>query len=233
MVNNWLDIIQDCLFPPTCILCNLDSNNTVDLCEVCAMHLEKNFYCCYQCGETFESLSSSPKLCGKCISNPPAYDRTHAPFIYQSGIRDLIQNLKFHNNYKNSRLLGKLLSDSIQNRIELPELIIPVPLHTIRYRQRGFNQSLEIARTVSKKLSIPLDYWSCHRKKYTLQQSALSAKDRRKNIRNAFVVSRPINANHVVILDDVMTTGTTVNELAATLKKSGVSRVDVWVCARA
>ena len=232
MVNNWLDIIQDCLFPPTCILCNL-SSDTFDICEPCAISLEKNTNCCYRCGETFESSINIPTICGKCIYTPPAYDETHAPYIFHSGIRYLIHTLKFHNSYKNSRLLGKLISDSIKNTVELPELIIPVPLHPIRYRQRGFNQSLEIARTVSKELNIPLDYSSCQRKKYTLQQSALPAKQRRKNIRNAFVISRPINADHVVILDDVMTTGTTVNELAATLKKAGVSRVDIWVCARA
>jgi ComF family protein len=145
----------------------------------------------------------------------------------------LIHTLKFHNSYKNSRLLGRLISDSLKDKEELPELIIPVPLHPIRYQQRGFNQSLEIARTVSRQLNIPLDYSSCQRKKYTLQQSALPAKQRRKNIRNAFTTSRPINAEHIVILDDVMTTGATVNELARTLKKAGVSRVDVWVCARA
>ncbi len=232
MVNNWLDIIQDRVFPPTCLLCNL-SSNVFDICEPCAISLEKNADCCYRCGETFESSISAPKICGKCIYSPPAYDETHAPFIFQSGMRYLIHALKFHNSYKNSRLLGRLISESLQNTPGLPELIIPVPLHPIRYRQRGFNQSLEIARTVSKQLKIPLDYSSCQRRKYTLQQSDLPAKRRKNNLRNAFTITRPIKADHIVILDDVMTTGATANELAATLKKAGVNRVDVWVCARA
>jgi ComF family protein len=232
MVNNWLDIIQDRVFPPTCLLCNL-SSNVFDICEPCAISLEKNSNCCYRCGETFESSISAPKICGKCIYTPPAYDETHAPFIFQSGMRYLIHNLKFHKSYKNSRLLGRLISESLQNATGLPELIIPVPLHPIRYRQRGFNQSLEIARTVSNQLKIPLDYSSCQRRKYTLQQSDLPAKRRKNNLQNAFTIARPIKADHIVILDDVMTTGATANELAATIKKSGVSRVDVWVCARA
>lgn len=232
MVNNWLDIIQDRVFPPTCILCNL-SSKTFDICEPCTISLEKNTNCCYRCGETFESSVNTSEICGKCIYTPPAYDETHAPFIFQSGIRYLIHNLKFHNSYKNSRLLGRLISESLQNTASLPELIIPVPLHPVRYRQRGFNQSLEIARTVSNQLKIPLDYSSCQRKKYTLQQSDLPAKRRKNNLRNAFTIARPINADHIVILDDVMTTGATANELAKTLKKAGVCRVDVWVCARA
>ncbi len=232
MVNNWFNIIQDCLFPPTCILCNLSCKHSDDLCEACAINFKKNTNSCYRCGSTLE-IHEPSRICGKCISTRPAYDYTHAPYIYQSGIRHLIQTLKFNNNYKNARLLGKLIADSVINSATFPELIMPVPLHPIRYRQRGFNQSLEIARTVSKQLSIPLDYSSCQRKKYTLQQSALPAKQRQKNLRHAFTVCRPIDARHIVIVDDVMTTGATANEMAETLKKSGVARVDIWVCARA
>ncbi len=232
MVNNWFNIIQDCLFPPTCILCNLSCNHSDDLCDACAINFKKNTNGCSCCASTLE-IDASARTCGKCLSNPPAYDKTHAPFVYQSGIRHLIQTLKFNNNYKNARLLGNLIADSVINSATFPELIMPVPLHPIRYRQRGFNQSLEIARTVSKRLSIPLDYSSCQRKKYTLQQSALPAKQRQKNLRNAFTVCRAIPARHVVIVDDVMTTGATANEMAKTLKKAGVSRVDIWVCARA
>lgn len=232
MVNNWFNIIQDCLFPPTCFLCNLSCDHSHDLCEACAINFTKNTNCCSKCGDAIETPIKTA-LCGKCLSNPPAYDKTHAPYIYQSGIRHLIQTLKFNNDYKNSRLLGNLIADSAIDSITFPEVIIPVPLHPVRYRQRGFNQSLEIARTVSERLSIPLDYSSCQRRKYTLQQSALPAKQRHQNLRNAFTISRPINAKHIVILDDVMTTGATANEMAATLKKAGATRVDIWVCARA
>ncbi len=116
---------------------------------------------------------------------------------------------------------------------ELPECIIPVPLHHNRYRQRGFNQSIEIARHLSRQLSIPLDLSSCIRNRDTTHQTDLPAKQRRKNMRQAFSVLNPMPYQHVAIVDDVMTTGATASALAAALKKHGVNRVDVWVCARA
>ena len=108
-----------------------------------------------------------------------------------------------------------------------------MPLHKVRYRERGFNQALEIAKTVAKELKIPLDITSCHRTWDTPHQIGLSAVQRRKNMEKAFSLIKPINALHVAIVDDVMTTGTTVHELASLLKKAGVERVDIWVCARA
>jgi ComF family protein len=172
-------------------------------------------------------------LCGRCLSRPPAFDRTYAPFIHQGAIRHLISNLKFGANYKNARLLGMLLAEYLSHTAELPDLILPVPLHKTRYRSRSFNQAIEIARTVSRELVIPLDLTSCRRQRDTPHQTELSAKQRRKNINKAFSLIKPINAEHIAILDDVMTTGSTAHELAALLKKSGVIKVDIWVCARA
>ncbi len=184
-------------------------------------------------------------LCGRCLSRRPAFDRTYAPFIHQGAIRHLIGALKFGADYKNARLLGMLLAEHLTNlsgtdlhlpegcRTGKPDLILPVPLHKSRYRQRGFNQAIEIARTVAKELQIPLDLTSCRRHRDTPHQSQLPAKKRRKNLKNAFSVIKPIHAGHIAILDDVMTTGSTADELAYVLKKAGVGRVDVWVCARA
>lgn len=145
----------------------------------------------------------------------------------------MITGLKFGSQFKNARLLGTLLAEYLQKTAEKPDCIVPVPLHTARYHERGFNQALEIARTVSKTLQIPLDFSNCVRHKDTPHQTGLSAKKRRQNLRRAFSFRKPIRAHHVAILDDVMTTGSTVNALAAELKKVGVNRVDVWVCARA
>lgn len=145
----------------------------------------------------------------------------------------MIGNLKFGANYKNARLLGMLLVGHLRQTAELPDLILPVPLHLSRYRQRGFNQAIEIGRTVAKELKIPLDLTSCKRHRDTPHQTQLSAKKRRKNLKNAFSVIKPIHARHIAILDDVMTTGSTAHELAYVLKEASASRVDVWVCARA
>ncbi len=148
-------------------------------------------------------------------------------------MRHLITSLKFGAHYKNARLLGLLLADHLKQTAQSPDLILPIPLHKARYRQRGFNQAIEIAKTVSKELQIPLDLSSCLRHRDTPHQTALTAKQRRKNMKNAFLIVNPVLAQHIAILDDVMTTGSTAHELASLLKKEGVGRVDVWVCARA
>ncbi|WP_371744922.1 ComF family protein [Methylobacter sp. S3L5C] len=148
-------------------------------------------------------------------------------------MRHLITSLKFGAHYKNARLLGLLLAEHLKQTTQRPDLILPVPLHKIRYQQRGFNQAIEIAKTVAKELKIPLDLNSCIKHRDTPHQTALTAKQRRKNIKNAFSIINPIHAQHIAILDDVMTTGSTAHELAYLLKKAGVDQVDVWVCARA
>lgn len=126
-----------------------------------------------------------------------------------------------------------MLADAVIHLEDKPELIIPVPLHTSRYRERGYNQSLEIARTLSSRIAVPVDYRSCIRTHATQPQTELTAKERRRNMKRAFTLAKPVNASHVAILDDVATTGATVNELAKALRKAGVKRIDVWVCARA
>jgi ComF family protein len=141
--------------------------------------------------------------------------------------------LKFHRRLEAAPLLGALLAGAVMRSGEpLPELIVPVPMSHARLRQRGYNQALELARPVSRQLGIPLDWQSCRRARHTPAQTSLKARERRKNMRGAFVVQRGL-PSHVAILDDVITTGATATELALALKRSGVARVEVWACARA
>jgi ComF family protein len=114
----------------------------------------------------------------------------------------------------------------------LPSLIIPVPLHPKRLRERGFNQALEIAKPISKKLKIPIDKKSCYRIRHTAAQSGLSQSDRLKNLANAFEMKKPLIAKHIALIDDVMTTGQTLMELANLLYKNGVEKIDIWCCAK-
>ncbi|ASF48453.1 ComF family protein [Methylovulum psychrotolerans] len=232
-VDNWLNIIQDYWLPPTCLLCGNAGERPRDLCQACYGQLLRPTQHCYQCAEPLPSPSAVPLRCGRCISRRPAFDETHAAFVYDDALRYLVTGLKFAAHYKNARLLGHLLAETVRQNAETPQLLIPVPLHKHRYRQRGFNQSLEIARTVAHSLNIPLRVDACQRCHDTPQQSRLNAKQRRQNLRHAFVVAKPLNVRHVAIIDDVMTTGSTVHEVAKVLKKAGVERVDVWVCARA
>jgi ComF family protein len=152
--------------------------------------------------------------------------------MYQAELRYLILGLKNNAQYQNARLLGTLLAEQL-SKTQLPDCIIPVPLHPSRYRERGFNQSIEIAKTTAKVLHIPVDVSICIRHRDTPHQTSLTAKQRRSNIKNAFTVLKPVKGLHIAIVDDVMTTGSTVRELANSLKKAGAKCVDVWVCARA
>jgi ComF family protein len=115
----------------------------------------------------------------------------------------------------------------------MPDILIPVPLHKQRLVERGFNQSLEISRAVSKQLPVPIDTQCVRRVKSTQAQQTLNITQRKQNIKGCFEMQQSHNYKHVVLIDDVITTGSTVNELAHTLKKSGVEKVGVWSIARA
>ena len=229
-VNDWVKKIQYWLYPPACMLCKGPVKEG-DLCTGCAAELPYNAMACARCALP---LPSPAELCGQCLQDPPAYDGAISLFRYAHPADQLILRLKFQAQLHLARALGELLALHLKREApSLPELIIPVPLHRARLRQRGFNQSLEIARPLARRLNIAVDYQSCERVRNTSAQSLLPATERRKNIKDAFRVTRLLTARHVAIVDDVMTTGHTVQELAATLRKSGVERIDVWVLARA
>lgn len=176
----------------------------------------------------------SSSICGRCQSSPPAYDSAVSLFHYAAPIDQLIVRLKFGAKLHLARLLGELMADHLAQRADtLPEMIIPVPLHRSRLRERGYNQALELARPIAKRLAIPIDYRSCARLRPTSAQSLLPAAARRGNVKGAFGVVRPLGARHIALIDDVMTTGHTLQELARVLCKSGVARIDIWVLARA
>ena len=232
-MNNWLNIIQSKLLPPRCVLCERPGFSGLDLCADCLADLPKNNFCCYRCAENFTVAADSPQLCGRCLNEPPHFDETYAPFLYQGAMPYLIGQLKFNHQYKNARLLAGLLGQYIADSAELPDCIVPMPLHINRYRERGFNQSIEIARHLSAQLGVPTEVRHCRRLRDTVHQTSLPAKQRLKNMHKAFAIEKNLNFQHVAIIDDVMTTGASASALAQTLKQNGVNRVDVWVCARA
>ena len=203
----------------------------MDLCIGCQNELKGITNPCYQCGLP---LTGNEKMrCGECLKIPPYFDRVICGYIYQRPLSSLVQGLKFNARLQYARLISQLMAKQIDRCSEsLPELLIPVPLHVVRTRERGFNQALELARILSKQLTINMDFRSCQRTRLTHAQSSLDAKRRRANVKQAFSLEKPLTAHHVAIVDDVMTTGNTVNALAQILKKSGVKVVDVWVAAR-
>ncbi len=204
-----------------------------ELCAGCERELPVNTSCCVRCAVPLPETKGE-LLCGPCTQQPPAYDRALSPLRYAYPADKLIQKLKFNAQLHLARLLGERLAEHVARHVaQPPQAIIPVPLHRSRLRERGFNQALELARPIARRLNIPLDYHSSARLRATAAQSLLPAAQRRRNIQGAFQITRPLAARHVAIVDDVMTTGHTVEEFAATLRKAGVEKIEVWVLARA
>ena len=195
--------------------------------------LPRNLSCCSVCALPLPQEHGAATTCGSCLMHRPWFDLCHAPFLYLPPFGRLIGDLKFNSGLTQARLLARLLGDFLETAMESPpELLIPVPLHPSRLRERGYNQSLELARPLSRQFGIPLQYKLCTRIRATPHQLSLKKQDRTRNVRGGFRVSGKLNAGHVALIDDVITTGATVSELARQLKKNGVERVDVWAVAR-
>lgn len=174
------------------------------------------------------------QLCGDCLQHPKPFQLTLAAFIYGHPVDFLINRFKHNRHLVCGHYLSKHLVPVIQQAYAestWPDLLVPMPLHWTRRALRGFNQSDAIAVQLHKALGIPLSH-ACRRLMRNPRQQRLKRKERLRNLQNAFRVQAPLNGAHVAVIDDVMTTGATVTELARILRKAGAARVDVWVLAR-
>ncbi|GAB4352976.1 MAG: ComF family protein [Gammaproteobacteria bacterium] len=234
MVYEWIERLQGWLYPPTCILCGAEGDGNRDLCTGCAADLPENSQCCSLCALPLPRATADT-ICGHCLRRRPLFDRCLAAYRYEPPADELIHGLKFHRRLNHARLLGALLGDYLEARLDPgspPECLIPVPLHPRGLRERGFNQAVELARPLAKRLGIPLEYAACRRTRSTEVQTGLTALERRRNLRGAFEVKSITRQAHVALVDDVVTTGSTANELARVLRRSGVKRVEVWAVCR-
>jgi len=221
------------LFPSRCIFCQQTVAAEPEICPDCYLALPHNVICCVRCALPLAEDIDGAVLCGRCIKKPPAFDYAYSPFRYEDEIITLVHQLKFSEKIRFSRSIGEMLLTHFSGTGESPDCLLPVALHPSRMRQRGFNQSIEISRVLSKALAIPIEHSAIVRQRSTVAQTGLSARQRQKNIRGAFSMVGELNYKHVLIVDDVMTTGATVNELAKLLKKNKVERVGVLSIARA
>ena len=229
--SSWWQKSLDLLLPPRCILCEQECG-PVCLCQPCRLDLPWTGLHCHHCG--LPLTVAEDDICGVCIQKLPEFTYTICPLQYEFPVDRLVRSFKFNRQLAAGRVLSHLLcAYVIDHDIPRPELLIPVPLHYLRMFRRGFNQAWELGNHVSKTLGIPLLGTSLRRRKNTAAQSGLSRKQRRKNVRGAFYWhARQPSGCHVALIDDVMTTGTTVNECARVLKNAGIKQVDVWVTAR-
>jgi len=177
--------------------------------------------------------SNSTAPCGKCQRQQPSCDQAHALLLYQEPVNILIQQFKFNRKLEYSRLFSVLLAEKLNLLDEQPDLIIAVPLHNSRLRSRGYNQAWELARHLSRLSGIPASHKVCSRIKKTPLQTGLKASERKRNLKQAFAITGNVKGLHICIVDDVMTTGSTLEAIASVLKVAGAAHVSGLVVARA
>lgn len=178
-----------------------------------------------------------PGICGACLRRPRPFTAAVAALHWQTPVDFLLHRFKYQRRLELGVVLGEYLAQHLlDQRADMPELLLPTPLHANRLRSRGFNQALEISRVVAARLDLQLATGLLLRRRPTLTQTGLTPRERRRNIRGAFQVneqrSAALRGRHLVIVDDVLTTGSTAAEMSRTLLRSGAARVDIWTIAR-
>jgi ComF family protein len=216
------------LIAPTCLLCAAPAAGAL-LCDGCDADLPRLAAAAAIHCDTCALPITAGTRCGACLAHPPKYDHVCAAFTYAFPVDALVQALKYRGMLAIAPLFGNAIAAGLGQR---PALLIPMPLADERLRERGFNQSQEIARHLAKLTGLPLLPRACRRVRHTPPQAALPWKERAKNIRNAFVCDADLSGRQVAVVDDVMTTGATLNELARNLKAAGASHVTGLIAAR-
>jgi ComF family protein len=215
------------LLPQDCFLCAAPAGEVL-LCKACIASLpQMPAALCPRCALPAPDSS----VCGACMKRAPHFDATHAVFRYEFPLDRMIHALKYAHRLSCAGFLGRMLAQAdLRFR---PDLIVPVPLSGARLAERGFNQALEIARPLLRILDAPAELTHIHRSRDTTPQASLPWKQRVKNVRHAFECEIDLTGRTVLVVDDVMTTGATLDELARTLKAHGAVHVENLVVARA
>ncbi len=217
----------------SCLLCGNSTPLEKKLCVDCLALLPTNIHACQRCSEPLPDDVDG--LCGRCIQQEPLFDRCIAPLRFDYPVNLIVHAFKFKDELGYISPITDVLWEHVSQRYEnesMPQVLIPVPLHIKRLRQRGYNQAELIAKRLSSRSKIPLLKNAVKRIRYLRPQQGLARDGRYKNIRRSFSIVDNIACQHVALIDDVVTTGATVAEITRVLKQSGVKRVDVWCLAR-
>lgn len=232
--------LLDIIYPPRCHIC-MDFLNksevTPPICDTCSQGFKEISHpYCSICGIPFISKAGEDHLCGKCLLKKPHYDEIRAPYLYEGPIMDAIQRIKYSGRSYIANSLGLLLGEYARTWLDNAEemILLPVPLHIKRMRRRGFNQSMILSKKINETLHANLDFITLERTRNTATQTGLKFKERLKNVKGAFEVinNLKIRGKDIILVDDVATTGNTINECARVLKKAGCKRVYGLVLAR-
>lgn len=216
------------VFLQKCVLCGALSDTII--CSDCETLLPRLGHICQCCAKP---LFQHQTICGDCLKFSPAFDQIKPVFSYQYPLDRLIIAAKYGANFGVLKQLGLWMVDHFKDERK-PDVLIPVPSHLNDLKKRGFNQSVELAKWVSKRLQIPLNIDICECVKQKRPQAGLSKKERHQNVKDVFAVGEmPTSWQHIVIIDDVVTTGATVNEIARLCRQRTTAKISVWACARA
>lgn len=252
MVYKWLkNNLNLSISPRYCLLCEqrLSLNPASEpralnsiLCQNCSDRLPRISTPCFRCALSIPEIdfagANPTAICGDCIANNPLQYRTLSPLAYLFPVAELIGQMKYRRDLAYLKLLSALFVEHLQTAYatdNLPECIVPVPLHANREFVRGFNQAELLAEQVGKALRLPCETHLLKRTRNTPSQMHLKISERERNMKKAFALSRPSKVpgyQHVAIFDDVLTTGATTQSMARVLLKAGCQRVDIWSIAR-
>ena len=239
ILYEFLSQISDAFFPRICLACSriLPSGSPEFFCSDCFGQITfLHGSLCPVCGILFPDSSSEDHLCPSCMENAHWFEFARAAVAYEGIIADVIRRFKYGRDLTAGEALAGLLADFDFDGVDFSafDAIIPVPLHIRRLRERRFNQSLVLARALGKKHGIAVDFSLLKRRRFTLTQTGLNKSERDKNISGAFRASHSekIPGGSFLLVDDVYTTGATINECAKTLAEAGAKRVAALTAAR-
>lgn len=213
--------------PLRCLVCGDPGSDSLDLCRACHGDLPWNDHACLLCALPLAE-GEPTGICGKCVATAPRQQAAAATFVYAPPIDQLLIRFKFHQDLAAGRLLSQLMLQRVPPWLDAP--LAPMPLHTRRLRRRGYDQALELTRPLAKEMCVPL-WRDLVRNRATAAQSELDAASRQHNLRGAFTVGAT-PPDKLILVDDVMTTGATLDAALRALEEAGLTHAAFWVCAR-
>lgn len=228
--------LADAVYAPHCLLCGARGDCARDICADCASELPASDCFCDLCAAPLpgDGMPGEHRICGRCLRRRPAFRHARCAFVYAPPLDHLVHRFKFGGRLEYGRLLGQMFAERLpRSLLRRTDCLVPVPLHSGRLRERGFNQSLLLARSLSRTTRIPVARDLVVRTRATPVQTELNAGQRRRNVRAAFTVQGPVHRRHIALVDDVLTTGATVEEISRVLLRAGAAEVVVCALARA
>lgn len=228
MITNIIKIVIDMIFPPRCPFCDeILTISDAGVCKICKEHVsyvEQPY--CMKCGKPIEN--EEDEFCKDCIERPHSYDEGRAVLVYDEYASRSVYRFKYNSKQEYAAYYGRIIDEKLHDKIMSwnAEAIIPVPIHKSKLKVRGYNQATLIARELSKHVNIPVYEHLLTRSIPTKVMKNLDAKERENNLKKAFIVNKnSVKLNSVIIVDDIYTTGSTIDAISALLKGAGVDKV--------